>query len=202
MKETTINKIREMAFQSNGFIHTRDVIANKISKTHLTAMVNLGHLERVKKGLYRLTELESVAYEYFVDAQKAIPQGIICFLSALKYHNLTTINPSDIHIAIPRKSKTVLPEYPPVKIHYLGDKHFNIGIDQVSIRGEIIKIYTKEKTLCDCIKYRDKIGADQTIEAFKTYLRDKAHRNLPLLINIAEKCGVSEAVRNYSEVLV
>jgi len=202
LKEVTVNKIREMAVQNNGFIHTKDVVINKISKTHLTTMVNLGYLERVKKGLYRLTELESVAYEYFVDAQKAIPRGVICFLSALKYHNLTTINPSDIHMAIPRKSKTVPPEYPPVKIHYLGDKYFNIGIDHVSIRGENIKIYTKEKTLCDCIKYRNKVGTDQMVEAFKTYLRDKAHRDLPQLINIAEKCGVAETVRNYSEVLI
>ena len=89
LQESTINKIKEIARQKKGFIHTRDVVENNISKTHLTTMVSLGNLERVKKGLYRLTEMEPVAYEYFIDAQKAIPQGVICFLSAIKYHDLT-----------------------------------------------------------------------------------------------------------------
>jgi predicted transcriptional regulator of viral defense system len=202
LKEATIEKIIELAAQNNGFIRTRDLLAKRISKTHLATMVKLGHLERVKQGLYRLANLETVGYEYFIDAQKAIPQGVICFLSALKYYELTTINPSDIYMAIPRKAKAILPEYPPVKIYYLGAKCFQIGIGQISIRGESVKIYTREKTLCDCIKYRDKIGTDQTIEAFKTYLRDKSLRNLPLLLNIAAQCGVSETVRNYAEVLV
>ena len=202
MQETTVNKIKEIALQNNGFIRTREVVTNKISKTHLATMVSLGFLERVKKGLYRLTDLEPVAYEYFIDTQKAIPQGIICFLSALKYHNLTTINPNDIHIAIPRKSKAVLPEYPPVKIHYLSDNYYQIGIELISIREEGIKIYTREKTLCDCIKYRDKIGADQMIEAFKAYLNNKGNRNLTLLMKIAEECGVSKIVKYYAEAII
>jgi predicted transcriptional regulator of viral defense system len=202
LQATTINKIKNIALYNNGFIETRELTFNRISKTYITTMVKMGYLERIKKGLYRLTDLEPVAYEYFIDAQKAIPQGVICFFSALKYHNLTTINPDDIYLAIPRKSHAVLPEYPPVKIYYLTEKYYKIGIDVVTIRKEAVKIYSKEKTLCDCIKYRSKIGSDQTIEAFKTYLSDKANRNLPLLLDIAEECGVSETVRHYAEALI
>ncbi len=91
MQVTTINKINNIALHNNGFIETRDLVFNHISKTHLATMVKLGYLEKIKKGLYKVTNLEPAAYEYFIDAQKAVPQGVICFFSALKYHNLATL---------------------------------------------------------------------------------------------------------------
>ncbi len=105
-------------------------------------------------------------------------------------------------MAIPRKSHAVLPEYPPVKIYYLTEKYYKIGIDVITIRRAAVNIYSKEKTLCDCIKYRSKIDSDQTIEAFKTYLRDKSTRNLPLLLDISKECGVKETVQHYAEAFI
>jgi predicted transcriptional regulator of viral defense system len=165
-------------------------------------MVIAGQLERVKRGLYRLTEIDPVSHDSFLDIQFAIPQGVICLLSALDYYELSTINPIKIHLAVPRKTTVYPPDYPPVEVHYITEWYYQLGINDIFIRNEKVKIYSPEKTLCDCIRYKNKIGNDITIESFKNYLGDKKKRNLALLLEMAQACRVKDTVTNYAEVLI
>lgn len=202
IESNTKNKIRDLALKNNGFIRTRDLNEYRISRTHLSEMVADGKLERIKKGLYRSTEVEPVAHEFYLDAQHAVPKGVICFLSALDYYELSTINPTKIHLMVPRRTSVYPPVYPPVEIYHITEWYYQLGIAEILIRNEPVKIYSLEKTLCDCVRYKNKIGNDLAIESFKNYLRDKKRRNLDLLLEMADRCGVKDIVVNYLEVLI
>lgn len=196
------NDIIKIARKQNGYLKTQDLIVHNISKSYLSLMFNDGLIERVKRGLYRLTEIEPHDHEFFIDAQKAIPSGIICFESALTHHNLSMINPTKIHMALKRKTTISPPDYPPVKIHYLTDWYYEIGIQEVNIRNEPVKIYSPEKTICDCIKYQKKIGTDLMKEAFSIYLKNQKNRNINLLYEVARKCKLEQQMKTYLEVLI
>lgn len=202
MASKIMNDLLEVARKQNGYLKTRDLVERNISKSYLALMRNDGLIEKVKHGLYRLVEIEPEEHEYFIDAQKAISSGVICFESALTYHKLSTINPPKIHMALKRKTKISTPDYPPVKIHYLTDWYHDIGIQEVLIRNEQVKIYTPEKTICDCIKYQKKIGTDLMREAFSLYLENRKTRNINLLYEIARKCKLEQQMKTYLEVLV
>jgi predicted transcriptional regulator of viral defense system len=196
------NDLVIIAREQNGYLRTQDLVARNISKSYLASMCNDGLIQKVKRGLYRLTDIEPREHEFFIDAQKAIPPGIICFESALAYHSLSMINPSKIHMALMRKTKIITPDYPPVKIHYFTDWYYEIGIEEISIRNEPVQIYTPEKTICDCIKYQKKMGTDLMKEALSTYLKNRKNRDINLLYEIARKCKIEQQMKTYLEVLL
>jgi predicted transcriptional regulator of viral defense system len=200
MASKIIKEILNIGRNQNGYLKTQDLTKNNISKNYLAEMVNSGLIEKVSHGLYRLTDIDPEEHEFFIDAQKAIPTGIICFESALAYHKLSTINPQKIHLALPRKDKVRQPTYPPIKIHYLTDWYYEIGTQEVIIRNEPVKIYTPEKTICDCIKYQKKIGTDLLKEALSIYLKNK--KTINLLYEMAWECKLEEPMRTYLEVLI
>jgi predicted transcriptional regulator of viral defense system len=196
------NALVEIARKQNGYLKTQDLITQNISKSYITAMCNDGLIEKVKRGLYRTTDIEPQEHEFFIDAQKALAPGIICFESALTYHQLSMINPPKIHMALKRKTMLTIPDYPPVKIHYFADWYYEIGIGEVLIRNEPVKIYTPEKTVCDCIKYQKKMGTDLMKEALSTYLKNRKNRDINLLYEIAQKCKIEQQIKAYLEVLL
>ena len=135
------------------------------------------------------------------DVTMAIPNGVICLQSALAYHNLTTYQPWEISVAIDRKSRVTAPDYPPVKIYYFTPKVFNAGIEIIRLGKHEVKIYCKEKTICDCIRYRNQIGKDIIKEMMLSYIKTHT-RNLELLMRYADICGVTKQVELYIEVLL
>ena len=97
-------------------------------------------------------------FDAFLEAKLSIPDGVICLGTALSWYGLTTWDPPEIHIAIPKGRKIKLPEYPPVKLFYFSGNFYNYGIADEEIEsGDVIKIYDREKTICDIVRYRNKI---------------------------------------------
>ncbi|MBF8435505.1 hypothetical protein I0Q91_00305 [Halanaerobiaceae bacterium Z-7014] len=127
---------------------------------------------------------------------------LISLLSALSYYELTTNNPWEYYVAIHRDHfKPTLPDYPPISIYYFSDKQYYTGITEINIKGEKIKIYDREKIICDCIRYRKKIGVDVMKEALQEYLKQN-YRNIDKLIKYAEITGVKTLMSRYLEVLI
>lgn len=123
-------------------------------------------------------------------------------MSALSYYELTTYNPWEYYIAIHRDSTKVKNiEYPPIKLIYFSDKQFNIGITTINVNGNKVKIYDKEKTICDCVRYRNKIGMDIFKEVLKEYIRSK-EQNINKLMEYAKELGVKNVLQDYLEVLI
>ncbi len=133
---------------------------------------------------------------------KIVPNGVICLLSALSYYDISSYNPWEYYIAIHRDNhKPKIPEYPPISIFYFADKQYNTGIEEIMIKGNKIKIYDLEKTICDCIRYRNKIGVDIVKEALNEYIK-KRGSNINKLLNYARDTGVHSIIKNYLEVLL
>ena len=182
-----MSELREAGFQ------TRDI---KI-------LLNDGIIEKVKSGLYKVTSATNVGKlnPSFVDVCKAFPKSVICLLSAAEYHELSTVNPSQIYIAIPRAEKPPQIEFPPVNFYYWEKSIYGKGITEITANNVSVKIYDKEKTICDLFRYRDKLGEDVAIEALKNYLQLK-NFDLNKLRDYAKATRIKAVITPYIKAIV
>ncbi|MFZ3386592.1 MAG: type IV toxin-antitoxin system AbiEi family antitoxin domain-containing protein [Candidatus Hydromicrobium sp.] len=171
----------------NGYARSKDILAEGIHPRDIKSILDKGIIIKVKNGLYKLSDTPVISNQSFIDLACAVPKGVICLLSALSYYELTTFNPSIISMAIHRKSWRPKIEYPPVEFYYFSKKQFESGIDKIKIGDHKINIYCREKTICDCFRYRNKLGIDIAKEGLSGYLKRKG-RNLEKLLEYAEIC--------------
>ena len=200
-----MNVITEKIFKifkyGGGYARTKDILNAGIYNIYLKDLLESGQIEKIKRGLYRWVGMNESSHQGILDVSKAIPGGVICLLSALAFYNLTTVKPMEVSIAIRNKRKVVIPEYPPVKLYYFNDTVFEAGIIEQRIGNNGFLIFDKEKTLCDCVKYRNQIGMDVIKEALREYLRN-SNRNLELLMKYSEICKIRPVLKNYLEVMI
>jgi len=201
MKDEIYKKIYNIFKNSAGYAHTKDITRVGIHNIYLNELLEKGEIERIKRGLYRWVDMKDNAGSSLLDVAMAIPNGVICLLSALAYHNLTTHNPWEVSVAVNRKSRVKLPDYPPVKLYYFSPEIFGAGIEKIKFGKHEVKIYNKEKTICDCIKHRKKIGKDIIKEMMLEYIKNH-NRNLNLLMRYAKICGVTKQIETYFELLL
>jgi predicted transcriptional regulator of viral defense system len=126
------------------------------------------------------------------------PNAVICLVSALAYHDITTQIPHNISLAVPRGSRLPSLDHPPLLVHRFSDQAYRAGIEEHQIDGVSVKIYSPEKTLADCFKFRNKIGMDVVLEALKLY-KARNTFNLVALLNYAKICRVEKVMRPYLE---
>jgi predicted transcriptional regulator of viral defense system len=182
-------KIIKVFKMHNGYARSKDILAEGIHQRDVKSILDKGIVIKVKNGLYRLSDTLVISNQSFIDLAYAVPEGVICLLSALSYYELTTFNPSVISMAIHRKSWRPKIEYPPVEFYYFSKKQFEAGIDKIKIRDHKMNIYCIEKTICDCFRYRNKLGIDIAKEGLSEYLKRKDH-NLEKLLEYAKICRV------------
>lgn len=201
LKSKIKEKIKEIFYANHGYSSTGDISSAGIDRSYLKDLVNEGNIERIKRGLYRWKDAKFDVGEELINVSKIIPHGVICLVSALSYYELTTYTPGEYTVAVYRKYNIKLPDYPPIKLYYFSDKYYIDGVEKIDINGHIIKMYNVEKTICDCLRYEDKISKDIIVESIKEYVgrRDK---NISKLMNYAAKAKVKNAVQKYIEVLV
>jgi predicted transcriptional regulator of viral defense system len=201
LKNEKKERIKEIFYANHGYSSTGDISSAGIDRKYLKDLVNEGNIERIKRGLYRWKDAKFDVEEELINVSKIIPQGIICLESALSYYELTTYTPGEYTVAVHRKYNIKLPDYPPIKLYYFSDKYYIDGVEKIDINGHIIKMYNIEKTICDCLRYEDKISKDIIVESIKEYIR-RRDKNISRLMNYAAKAKVKNAVQKYIEVLV
>jgi len=201
MKNEVRNKIYNIAKVSNGFIRTGDLLRAGIRNENISILLKLGEIEKIKHGLYRLLQAPVSEYDTIIQATHCLPRGVVCMLTALSYYGLTTVTPRDVNVAIENNRKFVLPSYPPIKLYYYTQEMYVAGISTIIIDGAEIKIYDKEKTLCDCIKFRQQIGMDVVKEAMREYLHNSS-RDLEKLKIYSKICRVKTTLEKYMEILI
>lgn len=200
MRNKKIDPIK--VFQKHkGILRTSEAIKLGIHPVHLYQMRDAGMLESLGRGVFRLTSMPDFSEPDLVLAAKRIPQGVICLISALSYYELTTQIPHYIYIALPRTSRLPKPTYPPLRVFWYGQNAYENGVDTISVNGFPVKIYTIEKTLADCLKFRQKIGMDVVLEAFKEYWR-KGKTDLDKLYEYAKICRVEKVLQPIIETIV
>ena len=194
-------KIYKIFSTRNGFARTKDILAASIHRRDIKRLRDEGRIIRIKRGLYRLAEIPLISNQGFIDLARAVPEGVICLLSALSYNGLTTFNPSIISMAICRGSREPKVKYPPVEFYHFSKKQFEAGIDEIRIESHKIRIYYPEKTICDCFRYRNKLGLDMAKEGLSEYLKRK-DRNLERLLEYAEICRIKPLLQTWLNAMI
>ena len=181
-----------------GQLRMSDVLKHGISRYKLYSLRDKGIIEQISRGVYRLVDLPPVSNPDLVTVALRYPNAVVCLISALSFHEMTTQIPHEVSIAIPRDSHPPSLEYPPLLVHRFADKAYQAGIEEHQIDGVTVKVYSPEKTLADCFKFRNKIGMDVVLEALKLYRGRKKfdHRKI---MEYAKICRVEKIVRPYLE---
>ncbi|HPG41140.1 MAG TPA: hypothetical protein PLP19_10805 [bacterium] len=183
-----------------GYAFLKDLKEQGIHTDTLRKLVNESIVEKIKPGLYKLTDAPVYSQQGFIDVCLAMPRAVICLFSALDYYELTTFIPSMIMVAIPRDQKPQKIIYPPVDTYYFSNNMYQLGIEKVKTDGGWFNIYSKEKTIIDCFRYRNKLGEDIAVEGLKNYLKGNFKMNS--LIGYAQKSRMYNVVKPYITAIV
>lgn len=194
-------KIIKIFKSHKGYAKSEDILTQGFHSRDIKSILDKGIVIKVKNGLYRLADTPVISNQSFIDLAYAVPEGVICLLSALSYYELTTFNPSIISMAIHRKSWRPKIKYPPVEFYYFSTKQFKAGIDETKIKGHRVRIYCPEKTICDCFRYRNKLGLDVAKEGLSEYLK-RRDRNLEKVLEYAEICRVKRLLETWLNALI
>ncbi len=179
--------ITDYITRNGGFISSTE--AKKASLyNELLEGTRSGKIVRVRQGIYALNEGLS---KQMIDVETVVPGGVLCMYSAWSHHELTTQIPQAYHIAVERSRKIILPDFPPIELRFMSKKIYELGIEEVEIDGFNVRVYNLEKSVCDAIKYRNKIGLDISSEIFKSYLARK-DRDITRLYEYAYKLRVGK----------
>lgn len=155
-------------------------------------------LERLDRGLYRLTDLPPLSDPDLVTVASRIPKGVICLISALHFHDITTQIPHAVSIAVSRGTEPPRLSFPPIQLYWFSGDAFSTGVETHRIDETPIQVYSAEKTLADCFKYRNKIGMDTVLESLNLY-REQQKPNPRKLLQCAKVCRVEKVMRPYLE---
>ena len=184
--------------RAKGVLRPRDLAAKGIPRAVLSRLCEAGELTRTGRGLY-VAAIENITENHsLAEVSKLVPKGVVCLLSALRFHELTTQLPSEVWLAIPQKARR--PKGGAVSIrsvHFSGDT-LTKGIETYSIENVSVRIYNAAKTVADCFKARNKIGLDVAIEALRDCWRKKK-ATADDLWRYAKICRVSKVMQPYME---
>ena len=196
-----INEARHVFRHGGGILRTNEAINKGVHPRTLYAMRDAGLLERLDRGLYRLAGLPPLSNPDLIKTAKKIPRGVICLISALHFHDITTQIPHTVSIAVSRGTEPPRLDHPPVRLYWFSGKAFTAGAETHRIDNTPVQVYSAEKTLADCFKYRNKIGMDTVLEGLTLY-RDQNRPKPRKLIEHAKVCRVEKIMRPYLEALL
>ena len=186
--------------KKQGMIRVRDAIAHGIHPEYLRRLCEKGLLVKLGRGIYIPADSEISQNNGLAQVAKRIPRGVLCLLSALRFHEIGTQSPFEVWVAInPRAAKPEI-DYPPVRVVRFSGRALTKGIEEHLIEGVAVKVYNQAKTIADCFKYRNKIGLDIALEALKDCRRRKLCTK-DQLWKYAKICRVSNVMKPYLEAI-
>jgi predicted transcriptional regulator of viral defense system len=196
-KEKQIQKVLKIV-REKGIVRPKDLAAKGIHRQYLKDLVQSGQLERIEHGTYVPADVEPTENHGLVLAARKVPHGVICLLSALQFHGLTTQLPSEIWMTIEAKAWQPKPKNVPIRFARNSGKAFTGGVQTHILEGFPVKIYSPAKTVADCFKYRNKIGLDVAIEALRDCINQKKATYAEIW-EFAKICRVTNIIKPYME---
>lgn len=191
--DSIVNKVEAMG----GTMSANDAIG--VSEyMRLNRAVQRGDLMRIRHGVYATPE---ALLDTMIDVERIVPGGVVCMHSAWSHYGLTTMVPPAFCIAIANKRKVVMPKMLPITLYYWKTENLEFGVKQETISGHVVRITDMERSVCDAVKYRNKIGLDICAEVIRNYLK-KRERNLSLLTEYARKLRVANILNTYLEIAI
>lgn len=199
MNATLPSPIRE-AFKYASVLRSRDLESLGIWRATLGKLVESGVIGRIGRGLYALPDGEIGEHHTLAEVGKRVPKSIVCLISALRFHGLTTQQSPDVWLAIDGKAREPKLDSVSIRVVRSSGEALQAGREEHTIEGVKVNIYCPAKTVADCFKFRNKIGLDVALEALREAWREK-HCTMDELLRYARVCRVENVMRPYLESL-
>lgn len=187
--------------RERGTVRPRDLVENDIPADYLDRLYRRGLVERVSRGIYAWPEAEVTEHHSLAEAARQVPRGVICLLSALRFHGLTTQSPHEVWMAVAPKAWAPKLESPKLRLLRFSGEALTGMIEEHDVEGVTVQVYAPAKTVADCFKYRNKVGVDVAIEALRDCWRGK-RATMDELWAAARVCRMTNVMRPYLESLV
>jgi predicted transcriptional regulator of viral defense system len=199
VRTEAVTKIAELAW-ATGVLRPRDLQVHGIARQYLRFAEQQGLVVRSGRGLYVPADADVTEFHTFAEAAKRAPRGIICLLSALRFHNIGTQNPFEVWMAIGEKDRRPRSDHPRIRIVRFSKQSLEFGKETHKIEGVPTSVFSLAKTVADCFKYRNKVGLDVALEALRESLRSRKAR-IADLWQAAKVCRVANVMKPYMEAL-
>lgn len=170
MRRAEQPSVLELARQK-GLFRLSEATAAGIHPEHVRRLMNAGQLTRVGRGLYAVPAQQATEYHTLAEIAKRVPKGIVCLLTALRFHSIGTQHPREVWLAVDRRAGIPRIDFTPVRIVRISGAALTAGIDEHDIEGVTVRITSPARTVVDCFKFRNKIGVDVAVEALREYRR-------------------------------
>ena len=192
IEEEILSLVRE-----RGLVRPRDLTRIGLARAPLTGMVRRGELVRHGRGLYALPDAEISEHHSLAEAAVRVPSGVVCLLSALRFHDLGTQSPHQVWLAIHPKARLPQVDQPPIHIVRFSGPALMLGIEEHVVDGIPVRVFSAAKTVVDCFRYRNKLGLDIALEALRDYIRRE--EGLDELWKLAQACRMARVMQPYIE---
>lgn len=197
--ETHASQLLDLV-KSRGLIATHDLGMAGIPRVSLTRAVRRGQLDRVGRGVYGLPGRSVSEHGTLAEVSLRVPKGVVCLLSALRFHELTTQAPFEVWFAIDNKAVAPRIDYPPLRIVRFSGAALTDGVEEHRIDGVSVRVTSVTKTVADCFKFRNKIGLDVALEALREAWNGKRMTSDDLWA-MAKVSRVANVMRPYLEAI-
>lgn len=195
-KDTTPQLIKKM-----GLVRPRDLEAHGVTRAQLSRLVSKGQVVREARGIYMAAHHTPTAEHTLAYVAKRVPEAVLCLLTALRLHDLTTQSPAEVWIALPEKARRPRLDYPRLQVARFSGLAWTEGVQERRVEGVVIRVYSAAKTVADCFKYRNKVGIDVAVEALRDFSR-KHRGGVGELARFARICRVSRVMQPYLDAIV
>ncbi len=184
----------------HGMVRPRDIERIGLPREYLIRLHRKGKLNRSGRGIYTVPNANVTERHSYAEVAKRVPEAVVCLLSALAFHEITTQSPPSVWIALRKGARKPVLTSPSLRIVRLYGPSLAQGIENHQVEGVPVRVYSAAKTVADCFKFRNKIGLDVAIEALKDCLRQKK-ASINEVYRYAKICRVSNVIRPYMEAL-
>lgn len=184
--------------ESQGGIITTDELSGRAEYKRVLRAVERGDIVRLRQGVYGDP---TAMLNTMIDVERIVPGGVVCLYNAWTYYQLSTVVPPTFCIAIEAKRKVSIPDTLPIQLYYWKKEYLEIGVNRECVSGFDICVTDMERSVCDAVKYRNKIGLDVCSEVIRNYLR-KPNKNLTRLMEYANELRVANTLKNYLEIAI
>jgi predicted transcriptional regulator of viral defense system len=194
-------KAKQLIREKSGIIRTADALRAGIHRRTLYELRDAGELAQISRGVYRLADQPPISNVDIVTVAARIPRAVVCLVSALAFHDITTQIPHSVSIALEKGAEPPRLDYPPLTVHRFSGGALTEGVQEHVVDGVTVRVYAPEKTLADCFRFRNQLGMDVVLEAMKLY---RARRTFDVgdLLKYARICRVGTVMKPYIEAML
>ena len=191
----SIEEYKAIFDQYDGLVRTKQLQEASVAYRSLQKLMEQGYVEKVRYGYYRWIDHDDFSEAGLI--KRLFPDAILCMDTALRYYGYSDRTPKEWHLAVDKYSSRSRfgIDYPYIKPYYLEPLNLEIGLTSGDIDGHIIRIYDKERVICDCLRYRNKMDREIFNKAIRAYIEDPG-KNIPKLMEYAELLRVKKVVKD------